>query len=73
MSYVLVEPLGSKRTGTTLWFKQMTAIGPMTTPVESERAVFGSEEGARACPAMWHALSFFEVVDVGSETKAAAA
>ena len=59
--YVLVESFASKRQGRTLWFKQMTGIGPMTTTDPAERAEFPSEEAARQCPAMWHALSFYEV------------
>ena len=61
MSFVLVEPLGSKGVDHTLWFKQMTAIGPMTTPERTERTEFATEQDARACSAMWHALSCFEI------------
>lgn len=66
MSYVLVETLASKRQGRTLWFQQMTGIGPMTTPNVEERAVFDTQEAAARCPAMFHALSFYEVEEVGS-------
>lgn len=67
MTFALVETLVSERQGRTLWFKQMTAIGPMTTPDPAERAVFESETAARACPAMWHAFSFFEPVAIDEE------
>lgn len=59
--YVLREVIASKRRGRPVWFKQMTAIGPMTTADPSERAVFPTEDAARQCPAMWHALAFFDV------------
>jgi hypothetical protein len=61
--FVLIETLASKRQGRTLWFKQMTGIGPMTTSDRSERAVFPTEEAARKCPALWHPLSFYEVFE----------
>jgi hypothetical protein len=67
VAYVLVESLGSKEVGKTLWFKQMTGIGPMTTPVESERAVFSSERAARQCSAMSHPWSCFEVEALAEE------
>lgn len=63
MTYVLRS--ASTYRGKPLWFKQMTAIGPMTTEKIEERAVFYTEEAARQCPAMFHALSFFEVESVG--------
>jgi hypothetical protein len=64
MTYVLVETLASERQGRTLWFKQMTAVGPMTTPDPAERAEFATEDAAKWCPAMFHALSFYEVREV---------
>lgn len=66
MSYVLRETLASKEQGHDLWFKQMTGIGPMTTPDLTEAARFESEESARACPAMHHALSFYEIEEAPS-------
>jgi hypothetical protein len=64
MSFVLVETLASERQGKTLWFKQMTGIGPATTADVEERAVFETKEAALECPAMFHSLSFFEVQPV---------
>lgn len=64
MTYVLVETLASKRHGRTLWFAQMTGIGPATTASPDERVEFETEAAARECPAMWHPLSFFEVTAV---------
>lgn len=50
--------------GQTLWYKQMTAIGPMTTPIESERHLFETREGAMGSAAFLHMLSIYELVEV---------
>jgi hypothetical protein len=55
--------------GKTLWFQQMTAIGPMTTHKAAERAVFGSRKGAASSPAMRHMLSSFEIVEIEGERR----
>lgn len=57
--YVLRETV-ARRDGRDLWFRCMTALGPCTTADLSEARVFDSEEAARKCPAMWHALTYFE-------------
>ena len=63
MTYVLVASLSSQQQGRTLWFKQMTAIGPMTTPERSQAAEFETKEDALNCPAMFHVLSVFDVFE----------
>ena len=64
--FVLVEPYASVQHGRTMWFKQMTAIGPMTTPNVEERRVFATEAAAYRCPAMLHMLTHWNVVPVQS-------
>lgn len=66
-SYALREALASERAGHDKWFKQMTAIGPMTTSVSAERAVFDSRQTAMQSPAYRHMLSCYEVVEVGAD------
>lgn len=51
--------------GLDLWFQKMVHIGPMTTANPGERAEFVTREDAQRCPAMFHMLSTFEIVDVG--------
>jgi hypothetical protein len=63
---VFVLRSASTYRGKPLWFKQMTGIGPMTTADPSERAVFPTREAALASPAMFHALSFYEVEEVAA-------
>jgi hypothetical protein len=70
VSYCLIEKVGSERVGKPLFFKEMTGIGPMTTPNVEERAVFGSREIAERCPAMFHSLSTFEVRELSPEDSA---
>jgi hypothetical protein len=62
--YVLIDILASRRQKKPLYFKAMTAIGPMTTPVEAERATFYTMEQAMQCPAIYHPLSCYEVKEV---------
>ena len=66
MSFVLVETFVSKQQGCTIWFKQMTGIGPQTTADPEERATFATREDAAACPATRHLLSSYEIHEVAA-------
>lgn len=62
MAWLLRESV-SARAGKPLYFAEMTAIGPITTPDTSAAAHFASEvEAFRAQPR--HALTFWEPVEV---------
>lgn len=65
MTYVLRETFASKRQGKPLWFAGMTGIGPRTTADPAERVEFATRDDAARCPAMFHALSFYEVEEAG--------
>jgi hypothetical protein len=69
-NYVLVETVASANQGRTLYFKQMTAIGPMTTADLGSAQRFATEQDARMHPAMFHMLTVFEPREVRSEAKA---
>jgi hypothetical protein len=47
-----------------LWFKQMTAIGPMTTADPTERAEYLTAGDARRAPCWNHLLTSWEVEEV---------
>lgn len=47
-----------------LWFKQMTGIGPMTTPNLKEAMRFPDEQSALSHPANRHMLAIFDAVKV---------
>lgn len=64
--YVLVETFASERQGKTLYLKQMTPIGPMTTASLGEAQRFATEQDARQHPASYHPLSFFEPREASS-------
>jgi hypothetical protein len=59
--FILREVVASKSYGKPLWFKQMTGIGPMTTPDPDEAARFPTEEAAARSPACLHMLSCYEI------------
>lgn len=50
--------------GQELWFEKMVQIGPMTTADIDKRATFETREEANNCPAMFHSLAMFDVVEV---------
>lgn len=64
MAYVLVERVASERQGCPLYFHHMTAIGPKTTPLLEEAAVYGSESEAWRSPAFCFALCCFEAEEL---------
>ncbi len=64
-AWALIEMV-AEREGRELWFKQMTAIGPMTTPDPAERALFHTEQDARQSPAMGHPIALFEPREIAA-------
>lgn len=62
--FVLIERLATKKQRCPIYFRRMTAIGPMTTAEPKSAAVFADEAAAKACPANYHSLSFYDVVPV---------
>lgn len=62
--YALMETIAEGR-GERLWFKNMTAIGPLTTPDLAKAKMFDSEQAATASPAYSFALACFEPWQVG--------
>lgn len=64
MTWVLVETLASENWGSTLYFREMAAIGPMTTAFMTQAATFETEQAAMQSPAYSHALSCYEPREV---------
>lgn len=58
--WILRETLASKRLKTPIYFKGMTAIGPMSTSDLKKAERFDSERDAMMSPAYTHALSCYE-------------
>lgn len=58
--WVLRETLASKKLKKPIYFKGMTAIGPMSTPELGDATRFGSKQEAMMSPAYVHPQSFYE-------------
>lgn len=58
--WILRETLASERQKKPIYFKQMTAIGPMSTAKREEAAEFSSKQEAMMSPAYTHSLSCYE-------------
>lgn len=58
--WILRETLSSEKLKTPIYFKGITAIGPMSTPNLEQAQRFNSKQEAMMSPAYVHPLSFYE-------------
>ena len=58
--FVLQDDFETEKRNKPVYFKRMSAIGPMYTEILDEAEKFDTKQSAMYCPAFIHSLCFFE-------------
>ena len=65
--YALKETLQTERLGKDIWYRFWTVIGPCTTEVEAERALFKNRDEVLQSNALRHSLTFWKVIELPAD------